>query len=184
MILTTKDARKSGPVWDAFVKFCLERGRNASQEHGLWMVWQQFSKELEYYKQFESMVVMEFSEENEPIFEQGFKSHELLTPVTAERCRGLIDLLIKAERSRESMLKALQKAAQYDIRLCFGQDGDVKYVTAVSHKHKVNDLPMTAEIWYEAADMSRCKATSIDEAIVMALSACVRRCIVEIERTS
>lgn len=42
---------------------------------------------------YASMVVMEFNEERVPEFSQGYQSHELLTVVTAERCKQLVELL-------------------------------------------------------------------------------------------
>lgn len=39
-------------------------------------------------------VVMMFSEDRVPTFTQGFASHELLTPVTAEHCTAFIEQII------------------------------------------------------------------------------------------
>jgi hypothetical protein len=64
-----------------------------------------------YLEQMESMVVMEFSEEEKPIFSQGFNNHELLAPVTAKRCQEIIDLVVRYQADIDRLEEV---ATEYD----------------------------------------------------------------------
>lgn len=48
------------------------------------------------------MVVMEFSHDEIPVFEQGFNPHEMLEVVTADRCNSLLQMYINAVNAHNS----------------------------------------------------------------------------------
>lgn len=60
---------------------------------------------------FQQAVVMEFSEEEIPIFTQGFNNHELLEVVTAERCNAMIKSLVDNYQNSKRYLRWRQDAS-------------------------------------------------------------------------
>lgn len=71
-----------------------------------------------------NMVVMEFSEDEKPIYTQGLHHHELVEVVTAERCTAFVNRIESLKQQNAELLKGLQLAERYKSYLPPG-DGQI-----------------------------------------------------------
>jgi len=67
-----------------------------------------YPADKELIEQLQQQVVMKFSEERVPQFSQGYKSHELLEPVTAEDCAFYVEQVEQLQADNARFLEALQ----------------------------------------------------------------------------
>ena len=81
------------PTWAEPCSHELLRSYPPMATYGYGELVQQLFDAKKRIKELESQVVMKFSEERVPEFSQGFRSHELLEPVTAEDCAHYVAVI-------------------------------------------------------------------------------------------